>query len=65
MTREEIQTEINTCKQLLTQTDYRCLKYAEGALTEEEFAPTHAQRQEWRERINELEEQLEEFEQFE
>lgn len=59
MTPEEIQIEINTCKQLLAQTDYKCLKFAEGALTEEEFAPTHAQREAWRERINELEELLE------
>ena len=59
MSPEEIQIEINTCKQLLAQTDYKSLKYAEGSLTEEEFAPTHAQRQAWRERINELEELLE------
>jgi len=59
MTPEEIVIEINTYKQLLAQTDYKCLKYAEGSLTDEEFAPVHAQRQEWRERINELEEELE------
>ena len=62
MTREEIIIEINTCKQLLNQTDYKCLKFAEGALTAEEFAPTQAERQAWRDRINELEEQLEEDE---
>lgn len=59
MTPEEIQTEINTYKQLLNQTDYKCLKYAEGSLTAEEFAPVHAQRETWRARINELEELLE------
>lgn len=58
MTPEEIVIEINTLKQLLTQTDYKCLKFAEGAMTAEEFAPAKAQREEWRERINELEEQL-------
>lgn len=59
MTQEEILTEINSYKQLLSQSDYKCLKYAEGALTDEEFAPTHAKREEWRERINELEDMLE------
>lgn len=58
MTPEEIQTEINTYKQLLNQTDYKCLKYAEGSLTAEDFAPVHAQREAWRARINELEEEL-------
>lgn len=58
MTPEEIQIEIATCKQLLTQTDYKCLKYAEGSLTAEDFAPVHAKREAWRARINELEEEL-------
>ena len=58
MTPEEIQIEISTCKQLLNQTDYKCLKYAEGAMTAEDFAPVHAQREAWRARINELEEML-------
>ena len=60
MTREEIQIEINTCKQLLNQTDYQCLKHSDGVLTDEEYAPMQAQREEWRERINELEAQLDE-----
>lgn len=59
MTPDEIQIEISTLKQLLTQTDYKCLKYAEGAMTSEEFAPVHAQREAWRTRINELEGLLE------
>ena len=58
MTPEEIQTEIATYKQLLTQTDYQCLKHSEGALTDEEYAETKASRAEWRARINELEEEL-------
>ena len=36
-------------------TDYRAIKYAEGVLSDEEYAPDKAQRQAWRERIGELE----------
>ena len=50
-------TQIEYYKDLLAKTDYQCLKYADGALTEEEYAATRAQRQEWRDRINELEQQ--------
>lgn len=59
MDAEQIQIEINTYKQLLTQTDYKSLKHADGALTDEEYYPTKEQRAAWRERINELEELLE------
>lgn len=54
----EIQGEINALKQLLANTDYRAIKHSEGEMTDEEFAPTRKQRKEWRERINELEEQI-------
>ena len=59
MTPEEIQNEINTYKQLLTQTDYKSLKHADGALTDEEYQETREQRASWRARINELQELLE------
>jgi hypothetical protein len=62
MDAEQIQIEINTYKQLLTQTDYKSLKHADGALTDEEYQPTKEQRASWRARINELEQQLEEGE---
>lgn len=55
----KIQGEINAMQQLLKNTDYKALKYAEGALTESEFADTKAKRAEWRARINELETQME------
>ena len=42
-------------KSKLSQTDYQAIKYAEGQLTEEEYAPIKAQRQEWRNEINLLE----------
>lgn len=50
--------EIAKYKDFLKQTDYQAIKYAEGELTEEEFAETKAKRKEWRAKINALEEQL-------
>lgn len=47
--------EIERLKEQLAATDYKAIKHAEGWLTTEEYAPTKAQRQQWRERINELE----------
>lgn len=51
--------EIFSLKQLLNDTDYQAIKYAEGHLTEEEYAPIKEKRQAWRDRINELEAELE------
>jgi hypothetical protein len=53
-----IQFEINGLKQLLNATDYKCLKFAEGAITESEYAETKALRAEYRRKINALEAQL-------
>lgn len=39
----------------LAKTDYQAIKFAEGWLSEEEFAPIKAKRQELRNKINELE----------
>lgn len=47
--------EIATLKGYLAETDYKAIKYAEGWITAEEYAETKAQRQVWRDRINELE----------
>ena len=56
---EEIPTspaeEIAELKAKLAATDYQAIKYAEGALSAEEYEPIKASRQEWRDRINELE----------
>lgn len=41
-------------KTLLAQSDYKAIKYSEGLISEEEYAPIRKQRQEWRDRINEL-----------
>ena len=57
--REEwIKNRIKELKKLLTDSDYKAIKYAEGQITEEEFAPIKAQRQAWRDEINQLEEEL-------
>jgi len=42
-------------KNRLYASDYQAIKYAEGWLSEEEYAPIRAQRQAWREEINTLE----------
>ena len=62
---EPVQTEeqktlsaISKLKRELAETDYKCLKYVDGALTEEEYAPIKAQRAELRRQINELETKL-------
>lgn len=49
--------EIAQLKAKLSETDYQAIKYAEGFISDEEYAPIKAQRQAWRERINELEEE--------
>lgn len=47
--------KIYELKGLLQSTDYQALKFSDGALTEEEYAPIRAQRQAWRDEINALE----------
>ena len=46
-------------KKQLEMTDYKVIKYAEGWLTEEEFAETKAERQRIRDEINLLEQEIE------
>lgn len=54
MYQSEIDSEICALEQLLAQTDYLALKHVDGALTDEEYASAKADRQTWRDRINEL-----------
>lgn len=54
--KELAEREIEELKQKLTETDYQAIKYAEGVLSAGEYAPIKAERQAWRDRINELEE---------
>lgn len=67
MTKKEVQefeaslqvgvdAEINILKQNLADTDYVIIKIAEGVATPEEYADIIAQRQEWRNQINLLQE---------
>lgn len=51
----EMYTSLKMLKKMLEQTDYKALKYADGAYTEEEYAPIRQQRAEWRALINEIE----------
>lgn len=51
-------SEIDAIKAELAESDYKALKYAEGWLTEDEYAPVKAQRQALRGKINELETEL-------
>ncbi len=53
-----IYEEIQQLKSKLTETDYKAIKYAEGILSDEEYAETKAQRQEWRDKINQLESEV-------
>ena len=47
--------EMATLRKQLANTDYKAIKYAEGLISEEEYAEIKAERAAWRERINELE----------
>lgn len=46
---------IGNLKAKLAETDYKCLKYADGALTDEEYAITREERAKLREAINQIE----------
>lgn len=55
--KDQYRLEITQLKKQLSDTDYKAIKYAEGILTEEEYAPDKLQRAYWRERINLLEQE--------
>lgn len=56
LSQEELNAmEIERLKGELASTDYKCLKYVDGALTDEEYAEVKAYRAELRARINKLE----------
>lgn len=56
--KELLEMEIIQKKWELSQTDYKALKYAEGLLTEEEYAPIKEERQAMRDEINAMEAKL-------
>ena len=56
-----IKGEINALKQLLSNTDYKALKHADGVMSDEEYAETLELRKSYREKINKYEEELKEL----
>jgi len=54
----EIEMTIAGNKLLLSQSDYKAIKYAEGVLSAEDFEEAREARQALRDEINELEEEL-------
>ena len=52
---DEINIQIADLKTELASTDYKCLKWLEGAMTDEEYAKVKAHRAGLRERINAFE----------
>lgn len=55
----ETESRIAYLKSELADTDYLCLKFTDGALSEEEYAPIRQQRAEYRAEINKLQESSE------
>lgn len=53
------QLRIESLRARLSSSDYKAIKYAEGLITAEEYAPIKAQRELWREEINRLESEIE------
>lgn len=56
--KDQYRLEIQQLKKQLSDTDYKAIKYAEGQISEEEYASVRAERQGYRDRINELEAML-------
>ena len=53
--KDQYRIEIQQLKKQLSDTDYKAIKYAEGQISEDEYASVRAERQGYRDRINELE----------
>ena len=53
--KDQYRLEIQQLKKQLSDTDYKAIKYAEGQISEEEYASVRAERQGYRDRINYLE----------
>ena len=53
--KDQYRIEIQQLKKQLSDSDYKAIKYAEGQISESEYAPVRAERQGYRDRINELE----------
>lgn len=62
LARQETQSQIEQLKYELQQSDYKAIKFAEGWISAEDYAPIKAERQAKRESINALEAQLQALE---
>lgn len=51
---QDIDSEVERLKALLTATDHQAIKYAEGVITKKEYQPIKEQREAWRKRIREV-----------
>jgi hypothetical protein len=56
--KEYIEAEIRGLKILLEDSDYKAIKYAEGLISESDYAETKAYRQNLRQQINDYEKEL-------
>ena len=54
----ERQAQIDLLKMRLQESDYKAIKYAEGWISDEDYAPIKAERQSLRDEINELEDKI-------
>lgn len=52
--KDQYRLEIQQLKKLLSDSDYKAIKYAEGEINPEEYLPIKNQRAEWRAKINQL-----------
>lgn len=50
--------KIKSLKNKLASSDYQAIKFAEGEMTSEEYAPMKEQRRQWRAEINQLQAEL-------
>ena len=53
--KDQYRLEIAQLKKQLSDSDYKAIKYAEGQISESEYASVRTERQSYRDRINELE----------
>lgn len=53
--KDQYRLEIQQLKKLLSDSDYKAIKYAEGQISEEEYSEIKSERQGYRDRINYLE----------
>ena len=56
--RDQYKLKIGMLKYKLRSTDYQAIKFAEGEISLEEYAPVRDQRRAWRAEINAIEAQI-------